>query len=387
MATVLVTGAAGFIGRNLTASLRRDPAMEVLTYDLEDEPEALENGLRRASIVFHLAGVNRPTSDEEFMSGNVGLTEDICSRLDQRKESPKVVFSSSIHAVQDTPYGVSKRMAEQRLQEYAKRSGGEVAAYRLPNVFGKWMRPNYNSVVATFCHNMMHGQPITISDPDRKLELVYVDDVVDAFRGEIASSAEGFASKRVAISHHVTLGGLARCLEAFRDSRRTLMLPDLSGAFERKLYATFLSYLEADRFAYDLVPRTDDRGVLAEFIKSSHFGQIFVSRTKPGITRGNHYHHTKTEKFLVLKGQAIVRLRHIERGEILEYPVRGRDFRVLDIPPGYTHAIENVGQDELIVLFWASEVFDPAQPDTYPLSVQGVGEASHEDCYHRRHAA
>jgi UDP-2-acetamido-2,6-beta-L-arabino-hexul-4-ose reductase len=274
----------------------------------------------------------------------------------------------------DNPYGVSKRQAEAVVVRYAEVSGARCTIFRLQNVFGKWCRPNYNSVAATFCHNIAHDLPITISDPARELELVHVDDVVEAFMAEVRSQESGVRTpigresgvsyREVAPGYGVTLGRLAELIRSFRASRQTLRVPDFSDAFTRKLYGVFLSYLAPDDFAYDLTRHTDPRGALAEFVKSEPFGQLFVSRTKPGIARGNHYHHTKTEKFLVVEGEAIIRFRHIRGEDVIEYRVRGEDFRVVDIPTGYTHSIENIGAGELVTLFWSSEIFDPAQPDT-----------------------
>jgi UDP-2-acetamido-2,6-beta-L-arabino-hexul-4-ose reductase len=276
-----------------------------------------------------------------------------------------LVLSSSIQAELDNPYGVSKRGAEQAVSQYAEQCGAQAIIYRLTNVFGKWCRPNYNSVVATFCYNIARGLPITISDRARGLDLIHVDDVVAAFVGELDTIASGSVIyKDIKPTYHVLLGQLADLLTVFRRMRQNLMIPNFGDVFTHKLYGTYLSYLEPDDFAYKLEQRCDPRGCLAEFVKAEPFGQIFVSRTLPGITRGNHYHHVKTEKFLVLEGEAVVRFRHIEGGEMIEYPVQGTEFKVVDIPPGYTHSIENVGDGELITLFWASEIFDPSRPDT-----------------------
>jgi UDP-2-acetamido-2,6-beta-L-arabino-hexul-4-ose reductase len=277
-----------------------------------------------------------------------------------------ILLSSSIQAALDNPYGASKRQAEAVVRDYAARSGAAAVIYRFKNVFGKWCRPNYNSVVATFCHNIARDLPITISDPQRVLDLVYVDDVVEQIRADIAARhGPGVLQQDVPVSYQTTLARLAQLLTAFRTMRTSLYLPDLEDAFTRKLYATYLSYLPADDFAYPLEKKCDPRGCLAEFLKSPHFGQIFVSRTGPGITRGNHFHHTKVEKFLVLEGQALIRFRHIQSDEVILYQVSGDEFRVVDIPPGYTHSIENIGPGELVTLFWAVEIFDPARADTY----------------------
>ena len=384
---ILVTGSNGFIGKNLIVWLQQQPQAQVMEFDQEHTQADLVKLIAKADLIYHLAGVNRPQTVEEFKAGNVDLTAQMCDLLLQTGRATPIVLSSSIQAETDNPYGVSKRQAEQVLADYAARSGAPVAIFRLSNVFGKWCRPNYNSVVATFCHNIARDLPISISDPSREVPLVHVDDVVQAFL-EVGEEVRGQAQRAAGhsqpfIIHHssftvppslsyheaqpvytVTLGRLAELIRSFRASRQTLLAPDFGDPFTHKLYGTFLSYLEPDDFAYDLTQRTDPRGSLAEFIKAPGFGQIFVSRTKPGITRGNHFHHTKTEKFLVLEGKAIIRFRHIQSQEVIEYAVRGEDYRVLDIPTGYTHSIENVGQGELVTLFWASEVFDPGRPDT-----------------------
>ena len=363
--TILITGAKGFIGKHLVEALRRNADLNVVEYDLGTPTTVLEAGLREASIIYHLAGVNRPKDPAEFISGNVGFTELICSTLATLGRSPVVVMSSSIQAELDNPYGISKRQAEDALERWAVHNGGRAIVFRLKNVFGKWCRPNYNSVTATFCHNIAHDLPIQISDPARELELVYIDDVVEALIGVVDENVlpGTHAFRGVAKSEKITLGDLAEMIRGFKRSRTTLELPSFAEEFPRRLYATYLSYLDAPDFVYFLDKKTDARGSLAEFIKQPHFGQVFVSRTKPGITRGNHYHHTKTEKFLVLEGDAVVRFRPITGSNVIEHPVSGRDFKVIDIPPGYIHSIENVGSTELVTLFWASEVFDPARPD------------------------
>ena len=365
MKKVLVTGSKGFIGKNLCTVLRRREDVELYEYDIDKKQAELNAALQQVDCIIHLAGVNRPQKPDEFEIGNVGLVEEICNTLRNLGRAPKIVFSSSIQAELDNPYGISKRRAEEVLQRFAENTGAECVIYRFKNLFGKWCQPNYNSVTATFCHNIANDLPIQISDPAHEIELTYIDDVVGAFIAELESISPGFSFARPLPSKRISLGELAEKIKSFREMRTRLNLPDFRDAFERALYGTYLSYLDTQDFEYGLEKRSDHRGSLAEFLKSSSMGQIFVSRTKPGITRGDHYHHTKIEKFLVLQGTAMIRFRHIEEEEVLEYRVRGEDYRVLDIPPGYTHSIENVGQDELVTLFWASEIFDPEKPDTY----------------------
>jgi UDP-2-acetamido-2,6-beta-L-arabino-hexul-4-ose reductase len=291
--------------------------------------------------------------------------------LAQHGRKIPVVLSSSTQAELDNPYGASKRAAEKIVEQYALDHGGTALIYRLTNVFGKWCRPNYNSAVATFCHNIARGLPVTVSDRNNQLKLVHVDDVIANFREDLyAEHAAGVVMREAGPEYSLTLGELVDQLESYRAMRESLRVPDLEPGFVQKLYSTYLSYLEEDQFAYNLTKHVDPRGSLAEFVKSPHFGQLFISRTKPGITRGDHYHHIKTEKFLVVDGQAIVRFRDIRgEGEVIEYRVDGEEFRVVDIPPGYTHSIENVGDGELITVFWASEIFDQDRPDTYGMPV------------------
>lgn len=366
---VVVTGSKGFIGRNLVEALDRRPDVEVQGFDIDSSLEDLAGALIETDFVFHLAGVNRPDRVEEYEEGNHLFTKKLCTILEEAKQTPMVVFSSSIQVELDNPYGKSKLRAEEALRDWSKRADAGVVIFRLKNVFGKWCRPNYNSVVATFCHNVARGLPISISDPAKEIELVYIDDVISAFVECLERPPQGYEYRDVSPSFIVSLGDLARQIEMFRDSRRSLLLPDFYDPFIKRLYATYISYLEENDFAYQLTIREDARGELAEFLKQPHFGQIFVSRTKPGITRGNHFHHTKVEKFLVVEGDAVIRFRRIDGTDIIEYRVSGKDFKVVDIPPGYTHSIENVGQGELITLFWAGEVFDPKDSDTYQLHV------------------
>ncbi len=374
MKKVLVTGSKGFVGKNLCAVLRRREDVELYEYDINNKPAELDAALQRIDCIIHLAGVNRPENPDEFETGNTDSLKGICSKLQEIGRAPKIVLSSSIQADIDNPYGISKRLAEEELQRFSADTGAECVVYRFKNLFGKWCRPNYNSVTATFCHNIANGLPVQISDPTYEIDLTHIDDVVKAFVNEMESGTPWFRFAEPLASTRITLGELAAKIRSFRDMRTSLVLPDFSNNFERVLYGTYLTYLNEKEFEYGLEKRSDQRGSLAEFLKSPSIGQIFVSHTKPGVTRGNHYHHTKAEKFLVLQGEAVIRFRSIqpevrdqrsEVGEVIEYQVSGREFRVVDIPPGYIHSIENVGQDELVTLFWASEMFDPEKPDTY----------------------
>lgn len=352
----------------------------MVKFDVGMNEGRLRESLASADVVYHLAGVNRPVDPSDHEKVNAGLTAALVGHLRELGRKPLIVLSSSIQAALDNPYGRSKRKAEETLAEFAAQTGAPVRIFRLPGVFGKWCRPNYNSVVATFCYNIAHGLPVTVSDTEKELPLVYVDDVVSAFAGVLTEEPRrsGCEVRAVNPEYCVKLGELVEKIMAFKAIRESLRLPDEADRFTRVLHATYISYLPEDQLAYSLIQRKDPRGELAELLKSEHFGQIFVSRTRPGITRGNHYHDTKIEKFCVVEGEAVIRFRHVlgeglERGgkggEVLEYRVSGREFKVVDIPPGYTHSIENVGQSDLITLFWSIEAFDPGRPDTYAREV------------------
>jgi UDP-2-acetamido-2,6-beta-L-arabino-hexul-4-ose reductase len=381
---VLVTGAKGFVGRNLVVMLGRQSGVEIITYDLDDPKSLLDEGLATAEVIFHLAGVNRPEKPEDYAIGNAGFTQVLCDQLHALGRKPMIIFSSSIQALLDNPYGLSKRRAEEALLSFSEQTGARIVLFRMKNVFGKWCLPNYNSAVATFCNNIARKLPITISNSDNEVNLVYVDDVCTAmmeaagliqlpYKHFIPATDSAFSD--IVPAFKITLGELVDTIQSFRASRSSIQVPAFKDPFIYRLYATYLSYLEESNFAYDLDIKTDNRGSLAEFLKSPSFGQIFVSRTLPGITRGNHYHDTKVEKFAVLEGEAVIRFRSIrpevrgQKAEVIEYPISGRDFKVVDIPPGYTHSIENIGQNDLIVLFWADEIFDPSSPDTFYLPV------------------
>jgi UDP-2-acetamido-2,6-beta-L-arabino-hexul-4-ose reductase len=369
---VLITGADGFFGKNLAVGLARVDGLDVLKYDLASTEDELDNALSISDVIFHLAGVNRPKDPADFQKVNSGLTGEICDKLIKTGRAPKIVLASSIQAELDNPYGASKLAAERAIKVYAEKTGAAGVIYRLKNLFGKWCRPNYNSVTATFCYNIAHGLPIQISDPTNEVDLTYIDDVVDAFVRELkaGSDEKGFRMAEPLLSYKVTLKELSEQISFFQKHRQTYHLPDFSSPFVRALYATYLTYLEPQEFTYSLDIKSDNRGSLAEFIKTPYMGQIFVSRTKPGVTRGNHYHSTKTEKFFVVEGQAVIRLRNIRDDSLIEFEVKGSDYKPVDIPPGYTHSIENIGESELITLFWSSEVFNPEKPDTTFLPVR-----------------
>jgi len=369
---VLVTGADGFVGRNLRVRLAEAKRFEVLAHRRADGDAALAGLAARADAVVHLAGVNRPPSEDEFERGNVGSVRALCEALAAagRRDVP-VVLSSSTQAGRDTPYGRSKLAGERTLREAA--AAGTVVPYvhRLPNVFGKWSRPNYNSAVATFCHNLARGLPIEVHDRSAALTLVYVDDVVDAFvdvlDGRGAPDAEGLC--HVPVQYRCTVGQLADTIEGFARDRRALRIGRVGTGLERALYATFVSFLPGDAFAYPVPRHADPRGVFVEMLKTPDAGQFSFFTAHPGITRGGHYHHSKTEKFLVIQGRARFRFRHLLTDERRELTVDGAEPQVVDTVPGWTHDITNVGDREMIVMLWANEVFDPQRPDTVAAEV------------------
>lgn len=363
---VLITGSEGFVGKNLRVSLQQREGIRLLSFDVQDDPAALQGLLEQADFVFHLAGVNRPQNAEEFNTGNAGLTESIVSMLKQQGRKTPLLISSSIQAAQDNPYGVSKRAAEEAVFAYGRESGAPVYVYRLPNVFGKWCRPNYNSAVATFCNNIACGLPIQINDPNVVLNLVYIDDVVSSFMAALdgaAAPGEGYC--QVEPVHSAKLGEIAQTIHSFRTSREQRSIPELGDPLVKKLYSTYLSYLPSDQFSYPLKMNVDDRGSFTEFIKTPDRGQVSVNISKPGITKGNHWHHTKNEKFLVVSGEGVIRFRRVGGGEIIEYQVSGEKLEVVDIPTGYTHNISNTGSTDLVTVMWCNETFDPERPDTF----------------------
>ncbi|MGH9341102.1 MAG: NAD-dependent epimerase/dehydratase family protein [Acidobacteriota bacterium] len=371
MKTIVVTGGAGFIGRNLLAHLEADTELRLLSITRQDSPEAVRHKLGEADLVYHLAGSNRPERVEEFYEVNEGFTQEVVHQLVEQRRTPPIVLASSTQVERDNEYGRSKKAAEEVLERYAHEYGGAAVIYRLTNVFGKWSRPNYNSVVATFCYNVTRGLLLEIHDPGARLRLVHVDDLVECFRSHLrGQTLRGVHWAKAEPVFEVTLQQLADQLRSFHASRQTLRLPDLADRFTRLLHSTYLSYLPEDDFAYPLQERKDDRGKLAELLKSDHLGQIFVSTTRPGVIRGNHYHHSKIEKFCVVRGEAVIRFRKLGANRILTYPVSGERLEVVDIPPGYTHSIENIGCEEIVVLFWANEIFDPDRSDTQHLSVE-----------------
>lgn len=368
---VLVTGANGFVGKNLISTLETEGDFEIFRYDIDTDPELLKTYTAECEFVFHLAGVNRPENPQGFMKGNFGFTSVLLDLLKAAGNKAPVLITSSIQAALDNPYGKSKKAGEDLIFDYGRNNGAEVFVYRMPNVFGKWCRPNYNSAVATFCHNIARGLPITVNDPEHMMNLVYIDDVVaemiKAARGEANRREDGFCC--IQPVHQATLGRIVELLESFKQSRQNLSVPNLSDAFVNALYATYLSYLPEDQFSYELKMNKDERGSFTEIIRSADRGQFSVNVAKPGITKGNHWHHTKNEKFLVVSGKGVIRFRKPGDEKVIEYFVNSDKMEVVDIPAGYTHNIENTGDTDLVTFMWCNECFNPDKPDTYFLKV------------------
>jgi len=363
---VLVTGSRGFVGKNLVQALKVRGYNYIDEYHRGCEEQDLDVFTKRCDFVFHLAGVNRPKDNSEFMKGNLGFTEKLLEYLRKHDNKAPIVVSSSIKAEGDSLYGQSKRAKEDAVFEHGKKNDVDVHVYRLPNLFGKWSRPNYNSVVATFCHNVARGLPIEVENPDVILTLAYIDDVVDEFIQTLEDTPDktrGF--RKVSPTHSITLQDLAETLKSFRRSRENIHIPDMASPITKKLYSTYLSYLPEDAFSYPLTEHQDDRGTFAEMLRTYNRGQVSVNISKPGVTKGNHWHQSKVEKFLVVSGEGLVRFRKIGDSEIIEYPLSDKKLEVLDIPPGYTHNIVNTGNKDLVTIMWANEEFDPQAPDTY----------------------
>jgi UDP-2-acetamido-2,6-beta-L-arabino-hexul-4-ose reductase len=361
---VLVTGANGFIGKNLVLRLHEQVGTEVLTLTRGDGDSAWQATLAKADAVVHLAGENRPTDPAAFDAVNTGLTQRLCETLQSLGKRIPVLFSSSAQAEQDNPYGRSKQAAEDALALLAHNNGNPVAIYRLPGVFGKWCKPNYNSVVATFCHNKAHDLPVQINDAQARVRLVYVDDVVNAFLQALEEPRAGLRHPSITPEYTITLGELSDQIDAFKNCRTTLVTERVGTGLTRALYATYVSYLPVEKFVYGLQAHADARGVFVEMLKTPDAGQFSFFTAHPGITRGGHYHHTKTEKFLVIKGHARFGFRHMLTNEVHHLETHGDQPQIVETVPGWTHDITNIGSDEMVVMLWANEIFDRANPDT-----------------------
>lgn len=380
---ILITGARGFMGKNLRSALtgRYGDAHRLMLLDMPHTEEELLAAAAEADFVFHLAGVNRPTDPADFQKGNADFTRQLLTLLKERGKRPPVLLSSSIQAALENPYGQSKLSAEQAVADYGRETGSAVYLYRLPNVFGKWSRPNYNSAVATFCHNVARGLPITVNDPSVTLRLVYIDDVVEEFlramEGQPHREGEWCTVQPV---HEVNLGHMAELIQSFPALRDSLTVPDQSDPLVKKLYATYLSFLPPEDFSRPTVTHADQRGSFTELLHMGSRGQVSLNVSKPHITKGDHWHQTKHEKFIVLQGEGVIRFRKVGDSTVIAYKVNGENLTVVDIPTGYTHSIENTGDTDMLTLMWANEVFDPAHPDTLRLPVlETPAEAKEND--------
>lgn len=368
--TIVVTGANGFIGKNLVADLTAKGEQPIIRVTRETTENQLVQALKQATFVFHLAGVNRPLNENEFMEGNRDFTSKIVATLKQYNANCPVLITSSTQVERDNAYGESKRAGEEIIRRYAEETGAQVYIYRLPNVFGKWGKPNYNSAVATFCYNVGHDLPITVNDRSVKINLVYIDDVITEFEAAMDGKANWVNELcEIPQVHTKQLGEIVDLIYSFKNSREERSIPTMTDPFIKALYSTYLSYLPTDKFSYPLKMNVDHRGSFTEFIRTADRGQVSINVSKPGITKGNHWHHTKNEKFLVVSGHGVIRFRKIDTDEVIEYFVSDKNMEVIDIPVGYTHNIENLGDVDMVTVMWVNEMFNPEQPDTMFLEV------------------
>lgn len=367
---ILVTGAKGFIGKNLAYALRNSGYDDILEFDVDTDGEKLGDYCANCDFVFHLAGINRPENNKEFKTGNVEFTQTLLDLLRANNNDCPIMYASSIQAIWDNDYGRSKKQAEDLILDYESNTGVHALIYRFPNIFGKWCRPNYNSAVATFCHNIANDLPIVISDRSYVMNLAYIDDVT----AELIKALSGEENRDgsycyVPVTYTEKLGVIADYISSFPDMRNCLAVPDQSNPLLKKLYATYLSYLPQDSFKYPLTMHSDNRGSFTEFLRTPNRGQVSVNVSKPGIVKGNHWHDSKHEKFLIVSGQGVVRFRKPDKSDIFEIHASSEKLEVIDIPPGYTHNLENTGSTDMVTLIWASEAFDPKNPDTHYLEV------------------
>lgn len=363
---ILITGASGFLGKNLVASLSTLKEFEVLKFDVDNTKEELEAYTACCDFVVHLAGVNRPTNPQEFYDGNFGFTEILCSYLERANNRAPILISSSIQATMENDYGKSKKEGEELLLKHGEKHGSKVFIYRFTNLFGKWCKPNYNSVVATWCHNIANDLEISMNNPESSLTLCYIDDVVK----EIINCIKGIPTiingvYSVLPEYEIKLKKLSEILYSFKESRNNFNIIDMGSPLIKKLYSTYLSYLPTDEFSYQLKMNIDNRGSFTEIFKTETFGQVSVNISKPGITKGNHWHHSKNEKFLVVSGEGLIQFRNIFSEEIISYHVSQDKLEIVDIPTGYTHNITNLGTKDLVTIMWANEKFDVSNPDTF----------------------
>jgi UDP-2-acetamido-2,6-beta-L-arabino-hexul-4-ose reductase len=367
---ILITGSDGFIAKNLIEHLKRDETLQLYLFSKKDSLSILESYVKEVDFIFHLAGVNRPTNINDFYEGNSNLTRTIVETLKENKKNTSILLSSSIQSELDNDYGKSKLEAEKILIDYSNSTQSKVFIYKLPNVFGKWSKPNYNSVISTWCYNIANGLDIQVNDEKVELNLLYVDDVVKSFIEQLKVQEIKDYYVKIKNIYKKSLREIRDLLFSFKENRVSLIIPNVASGFERALYATYLSYLSIDDFSYVLNGHKDDRGTFYEILKTLDSGQFSLSTTAPGITRGNHYHHTKNEKFLVVHGEALIEFRHIVTNEIVSYKVSDKKMEIVEMIPGYTHNIKNTGNEEMILILWANETFDQNNPDTYFLEVR-----------------
>ncbi len=369
---ILITGANGFIGRNLTYYLSQNTQFEIINFTRQNEFSQLPELVHQADSIIHLAGVNRPIDDGMFELDNLQLTSLLCKAVRRGDAPTPLIFASSTQALMNNDYGASKRSAEEAILNLKAETGNQVHILRLPNVFGKWAKPNYNSVVATFCHNIANGLPIKINQPDKKLELLYIDDLVETLTGVICNANESQTFITAGPTYEITVGELASQLNKFNNIQKNLEVESVGTGLIRALHSTFVSYLPKTRFKYLLPMHSDKRGNFVEMVKTRNSGQISYFTSKPGITRGGHYHNTKTEKFLVIKGKALFRFKNLFNNEVYSLVCSENVPEIVETVPGWAHDITNIGKEDLICMLWANEVFNPTKPDTYP--IQNISE-------------
>jgi UDP-2-acetamido-2,6-beta-L-arabino-hexul-4-ose reductase len=365
---LLLTGADGFIGKNLRVAIG-EKGWECLAITRTSSEADLRAAIAEADVVLHLAGVNRPQDPAEFISGNTGFTQKLCSLLAESGRKLPLAITSSIQAERDNPYGLSKKVAEDAVLAYGAKTGAAARVYRLPNVFGKWCKPNYNSAVATFCHNIAYGLPVQVNDPAAPLSLVYVDDVVAELLAFASAPGAAFGQFPMAPVYQTTVGAVVEQIQAFQGVREHLVTEPVGTGLVRALYSTYVSYLPSEQFSYGVPKHGDPRGVFVEMLKTKDSGQFSFFTAHPGITRGGHYHHSKTEKFLVIKGRALFKFRQIITDETYSLETSGDEPVIVETIPGWAHDITNIGDDEMVVMLWANEIFDRAMPDTIAAKV------------------
>lgn len=367
---ILVTGARGFVGKNLIVELKNQGFENILEFNSDTPIALLDEYCKQADFVFHLAGVNRPQNSEDFMKGNFEFTSILLNKLKEHNNTCPVMVSSSIQAERDNPYGKSKKAEEDLVFSYQKETGATVYVYRFTNLYGKWSKPNYNTVVATFCYEIARGEELEVNDPSANITLCYIDDVLRELINclyDKSTVQNGFCI--VSQQDETTVGELEKTIRFFKESRKNLSIANLANRLEKNLYSTYLSFLPEDNFSYPLKMNVDQRGSFTEFMRTPDRGQVSVNVSKPGIVKGNHWHHTKNEKFLVVSGEGVIRFRKVDSDKVIEYFVSGEKLEVVDIPVGYTHNIENIGSTDMVTLMWANEPFDPEKPDTYYVEV------------------